>query len=337
MAKEKAKTVKAGLLKYLAFAPEAREDGNHSTPVEGRFKYFKAVFSKNNGQLMLSNLLFIVTLLPLLAVLVILSIFGPEQIAYKMAGITDVPYFMSGVGIGISSGADGLSAKIQMLSVYSWSFLFAGIGVIIAGIGLAGMMHLCVKFIWGDSFVCKKDSYGNDVPKVFTEFFRGIKKYWWQMLIVSSIAGVLVAGVGNAFVFFLGKLWAGTAGAGEWILVVFASIITVIGTIFLLLLLPTIVMYDMSFAKKMKNAIIFTLQMPLQNIFLLIGFALPFVLAAVTGGFISIILIALLLVFGCPVYGLAVSNYMQYFAEKVITPVYYSHSQKPKKDTKKRK
>lgn len=333
----KQKEGRVGLFKYLTFAPEAREDGGVSEPVEGRFRYFGKVFGKNNGQLMLANLLFIVTLLPLLAVLIILSVFGPENLSYRLNDVTKIPYFLSGIGMGLGASSDAVLAKIDMLSVYAWTFLFVGIGVFIAGIGLSGMMHLCVKFIWQDSFVCKKDNYGNNVPRAIVEFFRGIKKYWWQTLLVTLIAGVLVAGIGNIFVLFLSKLWAGTAGAGEWILVVCASLIGVIGTSFVLLLLPTIVMYDISFVQKMKNALIITFQMPIQNLFLVAIFALPIVLASVTSGFISIIIIAVLLVFGCPFYGLTTANYMQYFAEKIITPVYNASMQKSKKSGKKKK
>ena len=68
---EKEKGKKIGMLKNLAFAPEAREDGKTSEPIEGRFRYFFATFRRNNSLLMLMNLLFIVTLLPLLALTVL--------------------------------------------------------------------------------------------------------------------------------------------------------------------------------------------------------------------------------------------------------------------------
>jgi len=334
---KKEKGGRVGLFRYLTFAPEAREDGGTSAPVEGRFRYFGKVFGRSNGQLMLANLLFIVTLLPLLAVFIVFSIFGPETLSYRINNVTETPYFLSGVGFGLSSFSDATAAKIDMLSVYAWLFLFIGIGVFISGIGFAGMSHLCVKYVWDDSFVCKKDSYGNNVPRAIIEFFRGIKKYWWQSLIVSLIAGVIIGGVGNIFVFFLGRFWAGFAGVGEWILIILATIVAVIGIVFVLLMFPMIVMYDIGFGQKMKNVIIITLQMPLQNLFLLIAVAAPFVLAAVTNGFISILFIAVLLVFGAPVYGLMTANYVQYFAEKIITPVYMTRMQKSKKDKKKRK
>lgn len=327
-----------GMLKNLAFAAEARADGGVTQPIEGgRFRYFFSTFKQNNGLLLLTNLLFLVTLLPLIAVFVVMTVFGVEQLGYTIHKIAEPPYFLSGVGIGLGSSASPIVAKAEMLDVYSWAFLFAGIGVIIASVGLSGIMPICAKFILKDSFISKKDSYGNDVPRVVKEFFLGIKKYWWQMLIVGLFMGVLVAGVGNAFTFFLAKFWLGAAGAGEWILIIFACIVAVFGAIFCIFMLPTIVMYDISFAQKMKNAAIFTLQMFIQNFFILIIVALPFVLMAVTSGFINIILVALMLVFGAPFYCLLISNYVQYYSEKIITPVYRAQFAKSKKDKKAQK
>ncbi len=334
---EKEKGKKIGLLKNLAFAPEAREDGKTSEPVEGRFRYFLATFRRNNGLLMLMNLLFIVTLLPLLALTLVLIIMGAEELSYRLHGVTELPYFLSFAGMGYGSSSDVIAAKLDMLDVYSWFFLFAGVAMFFVAIGLAGVMHVCVKFIWQDTFVTKKDNYGNDVPRVVVEFFRGIKKYWWQMLIVGVFLFVLVAGAGNAYVYFVGSIWAGTAGAGEWILVIVTSLAVLFGSVFCMFLLPMIVMYDIGFDKKMRNAAILTLQMPLQNIFLFAITALPFVLIAVVSGFFNVLIVALLLVFGCPFYCLMYANYTQYFAEKIITPVYNAQISRSKKNKKLKK
>lgn len=334
MAKEKSN--KVGLLKYMEFAGEARADGAVSEPLsEGRFRYLWSTFRKNNGSLLLANLLFIVTLLPLLAVVVILAVFGAEQLSYYINNVTEMPYFLSGVGMGLSSSSSVLAARVEMLDVYAWAFLFAGVSMLFASIGFAGMMPICMKFIWKDSFVCKKDSYGNDVPRVIVEFFRGIKKYWWQMLLVGVILMILIAGVGNAYVYFIGKFWLGTAGAGEWIMIIIATLFAIFGAIFCIFLLPMVVMYDINFFQKMKNAAILSLQMMLQNIFILAFIALPFILISVLSGFFNILLIAALLVFGCPFYGLLICNYTQYYAEKIITPVYLAKFSKSKKKKKK--
>lgn len=331
---EKEKGKKIGMLKNLAFAPEAREDGKTSEPVEGRFRYFFATFRRNNSLLMLMNLLFIVTLLPLLALTGVLIVMGAEELSYRLHGVTELPYFLSFAGMGYGASSDVIAAKIDMLDVYSWYFLFAGIAMFFVAIGLAGAMHVCVKFIWQDSFVTKKDNYGNDVPRVVVEFFRGIKKYWWQMLIVGAFLFVLVAGAGNAYVYFVGSIWAGTAAAGEWILVIVTSLAVLFGAVFCMFLLPMIVLYDIGFDKKMKNAAILTLQMPLQNLFLFVITALPFVLIAVTSGFFNVLIVAVLLVFGCPFYCLMYANYTQYFAEKIITPVYNAQISRSKKNKK---
>lgn len=336
MAKEK--SGKIGMLKNLAFAAEARADGGTTPPVDtGRFRYFLATFRKNNGSLMLVNLLFLVTLLPLLAVFVVLAVFGAEELSYRIHNVTELPYFLSGIGLGLGSSSSELAARVDMLSVYNWTFLFAGIAVLFTSVGFAGMMHVCVKFIWKDSFICKKDNYGNDVPKVVKEFFIGIKKYWWQMLIIALFLGILVGGVGNSFVYFLSKNLVGEAGAGEWILIIVASLVAVFGLIFCIYMLPMVVMYDINFADKMKNAAILSLQMILQNIFVLAVIALPFILIGVTSGFVKILLTAVLLVFGAPFYCLMISNFVQYFAEKIITPVYQAQFAKSKKNKKKNK
>lgn len=335
MAKEKAKI---GLLGKLTFAKEDRADGKISEPIDaGRFRYFRDVYKRRSGSLMTANLFLIISLLPFLAVFAALSFFGAEKLSYMLLKVGDIPYLMSGVGFGISEAAAYADVRVDMLSVYYLVFLVAGATLIPLCLGLAGMMPVCMKFVWGDTLICKKDSYGNDVPRIVPEYFLGIKKYWRQMLVAGLFMFVLFAGVGDIFVFFLSRHWAGKAGAGEWILILLASAAAVIGAMFIIFLLPAIVMYDINFAKKMKNAIILTFQMFPQNFFVLAAIVLPFVLIGVTKGFISIVLIALLLVFGGPVYCLAISNYSQYYAEKIITPVYKAQLGKSKRNKKKSK
>lgn len=326
-----------GLLKYLYFAPEAREDGGVSEPVEGRFRYFLSTFRAHNSGLMLANLLLLVTFLPLIAIAILPSVYSVEKISYWLHHVVDLPYFMSSIGMGLSSAGDLLDARVAMLDVYAWGFLFAGISMLFASVGVSGMMHLCVKFIWKDSFVTKKDSYGNDVPKVIVEFFRGIKKFWWQNLIVGAIMMAIVAGVGNAYVFFLKQFRQGLAGAGEWVMIFAVSIVALFGVMFVLYMLPMIVMYDIPFAKKMRNAAILTVNMFVQNLFLVVAFAVPIVLIAVTGRIIRILIIAVVLVFGSSFYCLMLANYAQYYAEKIITPVYNARASKSKKKAKNKK
>lgn len=335
MAKEEQKV---GLLKNLTFAAEARTDGNVSAPVSsGRFRYFMDVFKRRNGLLMFANIGFVVTLLPLLAVFAIMSIFGAEKLSYILSNVASPPYLMSGIGMGISASASVLDAKLQMLMVYRLMFLAAGVSMLFLSIGLAGIMPVAMKFIWNDSFVCKKDNYGNQVPRVMIEFFRGIKKYWWQMLIMGVIFMFVVAGVGNAYIYFLSKYWQGTAGAGEWILVIFVSIATVLVAMFSVFMLPMIVSYDIPFMQKVKNSILLSLQMAIQTIFVVAVLAIPFIIVASTSGFVNVIVVALLIVYGSAIYCLILSNFMQYYSEKIIVPVYQAKFAKNRQKSGKKK
>ncbi len=336
MAKEENK--KVGLLKHLTFAPESRTDGAVSAPVElGRFRYFRQVFKRRNGLLMFANIAFVVTLLPLLAVFVVMAIFGAEKLSYMLSNITTPPYFMSGIGFGLSSAASVLQARLDMLKVYNLMFLAAGAAMLFLSIGLAGIMPIAMKFIWNDSFVCKKDNYGNQVPRVMVEFFRGIKKYWWQMLIMSALMGLVIAGAGNAYVFFLGRFWQGLAGGGEWVMIIFVSLVTLLFLMFTIYMLPMIVSYDIPFRQKVKNSILLMFQMFIQTLFVVAILAVPFIIISTTSGFINVIVVALMIVYGGAVYSLILCNLLQYYSEKIIVPVYQARFAKSRPKSKKKK
>ncbi|HKL73610.1 MAG TPA: hypothetical protein VJ903_01825, partial [Clostridia bacterium] len=242
MAKE---TKKAGLLAHLVFDKEAREDDQISQPIEGgRIKYFMAMFSKHNSELLLPSLLFLITALPLFGIYIFLRIYGAEKLVYSMLKITELPYLMTNIGIGISSGTNVFSLKNDMLKVYQLYFLALGIGMFFMSIGLSGMLRLAAKFIWKDSFITKKDTYGNNVPRTLLEFFKGVKSYAPQMLIWGALSMILVAGVGNSVIYFVSSLWTQSAGAASYILLILSCIIAIFGAIFLLYLAPMIVMYD---------------------------------------------------------------------------------------------
>jgi hypothetical protein len=325
-------TKKAGLLRYLTFDKEARTDGTTSAPIGiGRIKYFWNLFTKRNGEMMVPSLLFLITAIPLFAAFIFLRIYGVEELTYKLSSITDLPYFMTNIGIGISSSSDVILAKINMLKVYQIYYLITAFGIFLMSIGLAGIMRISAKFVWNDSFITKKDTYGNNVPRLVLEYFKGIQKYWWQMLIFGAIAMILVAGVSNSIIYFVSNLWLGTAGAGTYILLIFACLVGLIGAMFLLYLAPFIVMYDISFLDKMKNSIILAFQMFLPNMFVLIVIAIPIVIAAVSDGFLNVLIVALMVVFGATFYSMLTCTYLQYYSEKIINPVYSAQYYKIKK------
>ena len=331
-----------GLLERLKFYPEYRRDGGVTQPLEegvGRFKYFWSVEKRRNSSILIANLMFIIFALPLVAVFVtVLALGGVENIAYLLKDVS-APYLMTNIGFGISTSALSFSDVSHYIAeVYYLIFAAAGVGALILSLGLSGMMPLCMNFILGDTFISKKDNYGNDVPRAIVEFFRGMKKYWWQFLIVGVFMLVLVAGIGNVFVYFVSSFKLGEAGVGHWFMIIFAAAIALLGLMFLAHLMPTIVLYEMPFKDKLNNAAVFTIQMFVQNFFMVIAFAVPFVVIGVVNNMIvSSIILAVLLVYGSKYYCLTMCNYEQYIAEKIVTPIYNAKFSPTKQKKNKKK
>jgi hypothetical protein len=202
-------------------------------------------------------------------------------------------------------------------------------------IGLSGILRVSAKFVWKDSFITKKDTYGNNVPRTIIEFFKGVKKCCPQMLVWGAIAMILVAGVGNSVIYFVSNLWTQTVGAGDYILLILSCIVGLIGAMFLLFLAPFIVMYEIPFFAKIKNSAILTIKMFLPNLFILAVVAIPILIVAFSGGFINVIFVALFIVFGATFYSLLTCNYVQYYAERIINPIYNAKVSKHHKKKKK--
>ncbi len=315
------------LLSKLDFYPEYREDCGKTPEVEtGRFKYFREVAKRRNAPLLTANLMFLITLIPLLALFILLEVFGgTEAIAYKLAGVEESPYLLGGVGFGAASVTmTALDVQMKILDVYYIIFAIVGVAAFVVSIGFGGMTHLSMKFIIGDTFISKKDNYGNDVPRGVKEYFKGIKRTGKEMTIVGAIFLVLFAGIANLFVLFIGKFWQNQANAGYWIMIILASLCVIFALMFVVHLIPTIALYDMPLKSKMKNSAIFALQMFPQNLALVAVLCLPFVLIATLDMFIAVIIIAVMLCYGSKWYSLTLCNFEQYLSEKIITPVYNS-------------
>lgn len=328
---------KVQLLGKLTFAPEARGQEKSRPVIQGRFKYFWETFKANNNYLMTANLLLLLFSIPLLIVLVLPSVLGGmENISYMLAKAPALPYFMTDVGIGISEGEAIIIGTLGILKAYQLYFLAIACCLPFMSFGLAGIFHIGIKFIWQDGFVSKKDDYGNNVPKMGKEFFIGLKKYWLQFLIVMLVVSILFAGISNTFIYFLQQKLQNQVGAGEWLLVIFATIVGVFSVMTLIFMLPTIVMYDLPFITKLKNSTILVLSMFVPSLFLAIVSVLPFILIGIASGFIKVLLVAVLLVFGGGFYSLMWSNFVQYHADKIITPVYEAQISKGKKKKKKK-
>lgn len=323
------------LLSKLTFAPEARSAEGNPPIIEGRFRYFWDTFKRNNNYLMLANLFLLIFFLPLIVALVLPNIFGGmEGLSYFLKKTTKLPYYMSNIGIGISQGQDVLAGRLAILEAYHFYLLICACALPFTSFGLAGMFHIAIKFIWQDSFIYKKDSYGNHVPRIVKEFFIGVKNNWLQYLIVMTAFALIFAGVASSFVFFIRQYWQGLAGGGEWVLIIFASIIALFPILLLIYMLPMIPMYKLPLISKFKNSFLLIITMLVPSLFIAAISAVPFLLSALLGGFLKVIIIALILVFGGGFYSVMWCNFVQFHAEKIITPVYEANKNKGKKKKK---
>lgn len=337
MANEKGKK-RISLLSKLTFAPENRSADAPRPVIEGRFRYFFSLFKQKNNELMVANLFFLIFCLPLLVVLILPRVFGGmENISYLLAKITEKPYFMGNIGIGLSSQQSITEAQIAILNVHRLHYLLIAATLPILAIGASGLFHVAMKLVWQDKFITKKDSYGNNVPRISVEFFIGVKKYALQFVLIFLIFALIFAAVSCSVIFFIQNLWQNTAGAGLWILLIVALIFALFAAAMLVFMLPMLKMYEIPLAAKLKNSVILIISTPLPVFFITAVSLLPFVLVSVSSGFIQLILIAALLIFGGGFYSLMWSNFVQYYADKIITPVYESQINKGQKKKKKNK
>lgn len=333
---------KLKLLSALAIAQEARNEEKKAPYPAGRFKRFFDTYKANSPHFMTANALTLIFALPILAIIIVISAIGVENLAYMLAGVTDRPYLMGNMGIGLSSGMSLNEARLYLLDVYRLMFLGIGIGIAVLSFGAAGHVYISTKLIWGESFVTKKDKKtGADVPRIATEFFRGVKTYWREMFIVFSAYGVFFAGGTNLILEFVHGVWSGGANVGQWFALFIGSIILLATTPIFFNLVPQVVSYHktLTLAEKIKNACIYSLAFAIPTYIMIILAFGPFALLAIDTPLVTIIIGMLLIVFGLTYVFLIMVNYGDHNSENVAQML-YEHlktdmSRQTRKDKKK--
>ena len=337
---KKVSELKLALLRSFAVAQEARNEEKKEPYPGGRFKRFKDMFVANSQDLMMVNVLTILFALPIIAVVMFITILGAEKFGYMLESITDTPYLMGGLGLGLSQGASIASAKVMMLMSYRIMVLAIAVFLPVLGIGFAGAVYICQKLIWGERFLTKKDKKtGADVNRTVTEYFRGIKAYWKQMVLTFALYAVFFAGGAELILEFVGALWGGYLNVGHYFAVIIGGIILLLSSMVFVNLVPQVVSYDknLKYAEKLKNAFLYTITFFLPGLFMTAFAFLPFALMFI-GGFFTFIILILCMSVGLSYMALVMTNYGDYNSENVLQ-VLYSQSQvvenkKSKKDKK---
>ena len=316
---------KLKLLSGLELAPEARYEEKKPPYPAGRFKRFFDTYKANSTHLMTANAMTIIFLLPLFALIIAISFIGVEKFAYMLADVDKIPYLMSGFGIGLSSGMAVNEAKVILLLAYRVIFLGVAVCLPILSFGVAGHAYVSTKLIWGERFVCKKDKKtGADVPRIVTEYFRGVKTYWKEMLITFSGYAVFFAGGTNLIIEFIAGVWSGGANVGQWFALFGGIIILFVSTMILLNLLPQVISYHktLSYAAKLKNACIYSTAFFIPSLLMLVIIGAPFALFAINSMFVTIIIAVAFVMIGTTYVILATVNYGDYNSENVLQVLY---------------
>ncbi|MDD3947341.1 MAG: hypothetical protein PHI19_05840 [Clostridia bacterium] len=308
-------------LRKLTPAPEKRNEPSKGAYPAGRFKMCFDIIKSNFSNLAIVNILTLLFALPMLAAVGFVAVLGFERFSYLLHGITETPYLMSNLGIGLSQGASIAVAKADMLIAYRVLFSAIAVSLPILGFGLAGIYHVVTKMVWGESFICKKDKYGNDIPRMVIEYFRGVKLYWKQTVVIMSVFAVVFAGASNLIIGFVQGLWLNNLNAGHWFGLILSCLVGFVSILVLFNLLPMVVAYELPLVTKLKNAFLLSAAFLVPTMFIISIASIPFIL--LVGGPLLKMLAALALsMIGFSFFCLISANYLGYNSEKIIVPLY---------------
>ncbi len=325
---KKVSAFKLALLRSFALAPEARNEEKKGNYPGGRFKRFKDMFKANSQDLMMVNVLTILFALPIIAVVMFITILGAEQFGYMLEGVKETPYLMGNLGLGLSAGASIASTKVMMLMSYRIMVLGIALFIPVLGVGFAGSMYVCQKIVWGERFLTKKDKKtGADVNRTVTEFFRGVKAYWKEMVLTFTGFAVFFAGGAELILEFVSALWGGYANVGHYFAVVIGAIVLLFSTMVFVNLVPQVVSYDktLNYAAKLKNAVLYTVTFFVPTLFMTAFTFLPIGLMFI-GGILTFIVIIICMSVGLCYMALVMANYGDYNSENVLQ-ILYSQAQ----------
>lgn len=336
-AEKKPNATKIKLVSKLALEPEARTEPAKGGYPGGRIKRFIDIFRANSQTLMLANVLALIFALPLIGVIAAASVIGYEKIAYYLEGLSKAPYLLSHFGIGLSAGLPFATAKAYLLTAHQIVCLAAAAGIPLLSVGAGGCLYIANKLVWGESFVCKKDKFGNNVPRVITEFFRGVKLYWKPSLIISVPLTLIFAAASYLILNFVKCVYLGDLGnALGWVGLVFSAIVGLIGVVYLFNFYPLNATYrnTMKTADKLKNAGIFSVVGFLPTLILAVAAFAPYALF-LASSLLQVLGVVFFMGVGIMFPVLIMVNYADYNSENIVQPLYSSAQVKAQNNAQK--
>lgn len=174
-----------------------------------------------------------------------------------------------------ATSADVLNANIKAVFDLKQQYMLIYFipGMMLGGIGMSGAFNCARNILW------------NTNPKLFRDFFVGIKRHWYKYLISWTILAVEILGFVWALLEILEGHYTGLgASPWAWVLIIASGLIGLITIMYYIVLQGMFVTHK--YAPKagenlkhtLKNSAILALINPLQILLLVIVLAAPFAL-----------------------------------------------------------
>ncbi len=281
---------------------ERSEEYARSTLPTNRFGLFWDILKGRFWRLIITNLLVLVTFLPLIAVLVFRWLMiGSQGLAGPFGG---------GLGVGYPAIPNILGAAEEM--VFGTDLLFFGLlipAMVIAGLGISGGMYIIRNMLWTEGIFVAND------------FARGIKRNYWNVLeavLIFSVLLFLAKTTGNLADWLVAR---GAPNAG-WMIAskVIGYIFVALSILICLWMISLGVNYKQGPWQLFRNAVVMTFGTFPQTIFFAACALWPFFLTIFASGILMAIGLGLMVFLSFAYAMLVWMDYCQWAFDRFVNP-----------------
>ncbi len=291
-----------GLVARWLEGKERSEDYARSTLPTSRWGLFWDILKGRFGRLILVNLMVFVTCIPIILIVFFHS--------YSLAALGASGSFGSGLGIGYPyvPFVPGQSEwAIMQLDLFYFGLLIPA--CVIAGVGISGGMYIIRNLIWTEGIFVAND------------FLRGIKRNFFNVMeaaIFFSVILFLATIVGDLADFFVA---VGSTASG-WMVAskVVGYILVALATLITLWMISLGVNYKQGPFALLRNAVVMTVGTFPQTVFFAVLATWPVFLCIFGQGFLLIVGMIILILFGISWLLLVWMDYSQWAFDKFVNP-----------------
>ncbi len=294
-----AKKNKRGLLDRLMMGSEKSEEYARASLPSNRWELFWDIFKGRFGKLFIINLLILLFCLPFIALIVFRSM--------SISAYGTLYPFSQGFGVGYGAYPSMVGWPESIVHMVNISTLiFTPIAFFIAAVGISGGAYVIRNMVWTEGIFVAND------------FWRGIKQNFKQILIILLFYSVVFY-----FSFLAISMCEKNVAQGispVWLFKVAKVLIYILLITFSVMTLHMITMcvtYELKIKHLIKNSFLFTFALlPSNVVFLFLGL-IPFLLL-LFNGFLMIIGVLIIIIFGFSYFLLVWTNYCQWSYDKFL-------------------